>query len=418
MKIIKNITKKQYISFLKRPFENDKTIFLKVKEIMASVKQNGDESLIEFTKTFDGKDIISIEVSEAELKASEKFVSEELKEAVSVANSNIEKFHKAQLPINIDVETLPGVNCFLKYLPIEKVGLYIPGGTAPLISTILMLAIPAKIAGCKEIIVCSPPDPSNEILYVCNLLGIRLFRVGGAQAIAAMAFGTNTIPKVDKIFGPGNRFVTEAKVQASALGIPIDIPAGPSEVLIVADESSNPSFVAADLLSQAEHGTDSQVVLISTSSDLINKILEEVNIQIEQLPRKNIAKKCLENSVAIITESIESAIEISNFYAPEHLILSINDAENYINKITSAGSVFLGEFSPESAGDYASGTNHTLPTGGFARNWSGVTVQSFMKSITFQQLSKAGLESISSSITTLARAEGLEAHAKAIDIRL
>lgn len=418
MKIIKNIKPKDYETILKRPFDGDSSVSEIVKAIISEVKLKGDNALIDITKRIDKVSIKSIEVSKDEMIAQSRFVSQDLKMAIDVTIANIERFHKAQIPNDINVETAEGVECMLKYRPHERVGLYIPGGTAPLISTLLMLAVPAKVAGCKELLACSPPEPSPEILYACNLLGVRLFRVGGAQAIAAMAFGTETIPKVDKLFGPGNRYVTEAKVQASSIGIPIDMPAGPSEVLVIADDSSNPIFVAADLLSQAEHGVDSQVVLVATSKRIIERILIQVEKQLNQLPRKEIASKCLENSMAILVDNIDKAIEISNYYTPEHLILSIENADSYINSIENAGSVFIGEFSPESAGDYSSGTNHTLPTGGFAKNWSGVTTLSFMKTITFQKLSKNGLSSIAKSIVTLARAEGLEAHAKAAELRL
>jgi len=418
MKIINDIKPEDYRATLKRPFEADSSVAGIVRDIISEVKRNGDKALIDITKRIDKKDILSIEVSKDEMISQSALVSQELKEAITVAIANIEKFHKAQLPNDVNLETLQGVRCMLKYRPLERVGLYIPGGTAPLISTLLMLAVPAKVAGCKELIACSPPEPSPEILYACNLLGVRLFRIGGAQAIAAMSYGTETIPKVDKLFGPGNRYVTEAKIQASSTGIPIDMPAGPSEVLVIADDNSNPIHVAADLLSQAEHGVDSQVILVGTCQRIIDQILIEVEKQLGQLPRKDIASACLKNSIAILVDNIEKAIDISNYYAPEHLILSIGNAEKYIDSIENAGSVFIGEYSPESAGDYSSGTNHTLPTGGFAKNWSGVTTLSFMKTITYQQLTKNGLSSIAKSIVTLARAEGLEAHARAAELRL
>ncbi len=418
MKILKNIKPTDYESILKRPFEDDSCVSDIVRNILSRVKLNGDNALIDITRQIDKKEISSIEVLQDEMKVASLQLSNDLKESIAIAISNIESFHKAQIPCNVDIETLPGIQCMLKYLPLERVGIYIPGGTAPLISTLLMLAIPAKVAGCKEIVACTPPEPTPEILYVCNQLGVRLFRIGGAQAIAAMAYGTESIPKVDKIFGPGNRYVTEAKVQVSSNGMPIDMPAGPSEVLVIADETSNPVYVAADLLSQAEHGVDSQAVLISTSETIIDQVLVEIETQNNSLPRKEIARKCLKNSIFILATSIDESLSISNYYAPEHLILSIKDAERYIDKVENAGSVFIGEYSPESAGDYASGTNHTLPTGGSAKNWSGVTTQSFMKTITFQKLSKQGLETIVKSIVTLARAEGLEAHARAAELRL
>ena len=406
-----------YNKLLKRPFEDNSEIKEQVSEILRFVKQNGDYALRQLSEKFDKCSISKFEIAKQELEQSSEMISDGLKQAIRQSFVNIEKFHRAQLPADIELETQPGVRCILKYRALERVGLYIPGGTAPLISTVLMLGVPAIVAECKELVVCTPPNPNPAILYACNLIGARVFTVGGAQAIAAMAYGTESIPKVDKIFGPGNRFVTEAKVQVSAQGTPIDMPAGPSEVLVIADETSNPTFVAADLLSQAEHGVDSQVVVIGTSEGLINKVISEVENQLKALPRKSIAEKCLENSIGIVVNSIERAIEISNIYAPEHLILSFDKANNYINSITNAGSVFLGQYTPESAGDYSSGTNHTLPTSGFARNWSGVTVNSFLKTITYQEITKNGLSELSTAITTLARAEGLEAHARAVDVR-
>lgn len=418
MQVFYRIEPIDYPNILKRPFAEDANVSANVRAIMGRVKQEGDSAVLHLTQQFDGVKIDSFEVSSGAMNEASARVSDNLKDAIARAIANIEQFHKAQLPGDIRVETQPGVDCMLRYYPIERLGLYIPGGTAPLISTVLMLAVPAKVAGCRELIACTPPEPSPEIMYVCGILGVRLFRVGGAQAIAALAFGTESIPKVDKLFGPGNRYVTEAKIQAAALGIPIDMPAGPSEVLVIADETSNPAFVAADLLSQAEHGADSQVVLLSTSKSLIERVRGEIDTQLNRLPRKAIAQRCLDNSVAIYVNSIHQAFDISNYYAPEHLILAVENAAEYIDRVRNAGSVFIGHYSPESAGDYASGTNHTLPTGGFTRSWSGVTVQSFMKSITFQQLSRQGLQSIAPSISALARAEGLEAHARAVEIRL
>ena len=407
-----------YNKLLKRPFEDNSEIKEQVSEILRFVKQNGDDALKQLSEKFDKCSISEFEITKEELEQSSEMVSDGLKKAIRQSFKNIEKFHRAQLPADIELETQPGVKCMLKYRPLERVGLYIPGGTAPLISTVLMLGIPAIVAECKELIVCTPPNPNAAILYACNLIGARVFTVGGAQAIAAMAYGTESIPKVDKIFGPGNRFVTEAKVQVTAQGTPIDMPAGPSEVLVIADETSNPTFVAADLLSQAEHGVDSQVVVIGTSEDILDKVIAEVENQLKTLPRKSIAEKCLENSIIIVVDSIERAIEISNIYAPEHLILSFDKAINYIDSVVNAGSVFLGQYTPESAGDYSSGTNHTLPTSGFAKNWSGVTVNSFLKTITYQEITKNGLSELSNAITTLARAEGLEAHARAVDVRI
>ncbi len=407
-----------YSKLLKRPFEDNSEIKEQVSEILRFVKQNGDDALKQLSEKLDGCSISKFEIAKEELEQSSEIVSDGLKQAIRQSFKNIEKFHRAELPADIELETQPGVKCILKYRPLERVGLYIPGGTAPLISTVLMLGIPAIVAECKELIVCTPPNPNAAILYACNLIRARVFTVGGAQAIAAMAYGTESIPKVDKIFGPGNRFVTEAKVQVSAQGTPIDMPAGPSEVLVIADETSNPAFVAADLLSQAEHGVDSQVVVIGTSEGLLDKLISEVENQLKTLPRKSIAEKCLKNSISVVVDSIERAIEISNIYAPEHLILSLENASKYIDSVTNAGSVFMGQYTPESAGDYSSGTNHTLPTSGFAKNWSGVTVNSFLKTITYQEITKNGLSELSNAITTLARAEGLEAHARAVDVRI
>ena len=322
-----------YSNLLKRPFEDNSEIKEQVSEIMKFVKQNGDDTLRQLSEKFDGCSISEFEIAKEELEQSSEMVSDGLKQAIRQSFKNIEKFHRSQLPTDIELETQPGVKCMLKYRPLERVGLYIPGGTAPLISTVLMLGIPATVTQCKELIVCTPPNPNPAILYACNLIGARVFTVGGAQAIAAMAYGTESIPKVDKIFGPGNRFVTEAKVQVSAQGTPIDMPAGPSEVLVIADETSNPTFVAADLLSQAEHGVDSQVVVIGTSEGLLDKVIAEVENQLKTLPRKSIAEKCLENSISIVVDSIDRAIEISNIYAPEHLILSFDKAINYIDSV-------------------------------------------------------------------------------------
>jgi histidinol dehydrogenase len=350
-------------------------------------------------------------------------ISDELKAAIRQARDNISRFHQEQVKEESRIETMPGVECWRKSVGIDKVGLYIPGGTAPLFSTVLMLAIPAVIAGCKEIILCTPGNNKGEvhpaILYAANLVGIsKIFKVGGAQAIAAMAYGTETIPSVYKIFGPGNQYVTAAKQLVQMQGIAIDMPAGPSEVCVWADETADPAFVAADLLSQAEHGPDSQVLLVSTQVVVVNKVIEEVSRQVHLLPRKNIAIKALENSKAVIVENFDTVIELINTYAPEHLILSCKDADEVAEKITNAGSVFIGHYSPESVGDYASGTNHTLPTNGFARAYSGVSVDSFVKKITYQKLSKEGLATISNTVVQMAEAEGLEAHANAVRVRM
>lgn len=417
MKILTNPTKSEISIALQRPSNGNYTIREQVRQIIADVEKEGDEALFRLNSSIDRYESKVLELLASQIKSAGKALYSELKEAVALAFKNIEAFHKTQLPSSITVETQPGISCNLKYFPLERVGLYIPGGTAPLFSTILMLAIPASVAGCKEIVICTPPNPTNELLYVAGLFNARIFTVGGAQAVAAMAFGTKSIPKVDKIFGPGNRYVTEAKMELAGRGVAIDMPAGPSEVLVIADETANPAFVAADLLSQAEHGSDSQVVLITTSSKILSQTLEEVERQSTTLSRKIFVDKTLANSTAILVDSLAEAMSISNSYAPEHLILAVAQPEQLAEEVKSAGSVFLGHYSPESAGDYSSGTNHTLPTSGFARSWSGITTLSFMKSITFQQLSKEGISAISSATATLARAEGLEAHARAIEIR-
>ncbi|MDY0255096.1 MAG: histidinol dehydrogenase [Tenuifilaceae bacterium] len=418
MKKLKYPTKQEVAQALMRPLQNDPVTKQRVSQIIADVKQDGDAALIRLNREIDKYDSQLLEISKDELEQAKNSVSQDIVTSIAQAIANIEKFHAAQKPQNVIVSTMPGVSCELQYKPLERVGLYIPGGTAPLLSTVLMLAVPAKVAGCNELVICTPPNPTPELLYTLSLFNARVFTVGGAQAIAAMAFGTNSIPKVDKIFGPGNRYVTEAKVQVSAMGVPIDMPAGPSEVLVIADQTANPAFVAADLLSQAEHGTDSQVVLITTNESILNVCLKEVDEQVKTLPRKQIALQCLENSTAILVGNLDDAIAISNEYAPEHLILAVDKPNDPADKVKNAGSVFLGHFTPESVGDYTSGTNHTLPTSGFARSWSGVNLLSFTKTITFQQLTGEGLSSITKATTSLARAEGLEAHARAVDVRM
>jgi len=407
-----------YPELLKRPVENNFEVRSVVQEIVEQVKVQGDSALRLLTKRFDGIDINRFELCSQIITSSRNQVDESLKGAIEIAARNIEKFHAAQKVRDVEVATMPGVNCKLVYRPLERVGLYIPGGTAPLVSTVLMLGIPARVAGCNELIVCTPPPVSQPILYACSVVGAKVYTVGGAQAIAAMAFGTETIPRVDKIFGPGNSFVTEAKMQVAAMGIPIDIPAGPSELLVIADNSAIPQFVAADLLSQAEHGADSQVVLISNSNTIIEDTLNEIKKQVNYLPRKDIALKALENSYAIKVESIDRAIEISNLYAPEHLILAVANPEKYKTLINNAGSVFIGNYTPESAGDYASGTNHTLPTNGFARSWSGVNLLSFTKTITYQTITPQGIQGLGNCIVALANAEQLTAHANAVKFRM
>jgi histidinol dehydrogenase len=423
MRVINKPSKIQWKQLLERPYVDNSTVLNSVKEILKSIEKGRDETLKELTKKFEGALLAELKVSEEELANAENMVPGELKTAIQQAKDNISRFHQAQVKQEERIETMPGVECWRKSIGIEKVGLYIPGGTAPLFSTVLMLAIPAVIAGCKEIILCTPCNEKGDvhpaILYTAKLIGVnKIFKIGGAQAIAAMAYGTESIPAVYKIFGPGNQYVTAAKQLVQMQGIAIDMPAGPSEVCVWADETANPSFVAADLLSQAEHGPDSQVLLVSTQAEVIDKVIEEVNRQVLLLPRKDTALKALENSKAIVIEDSGTAIELINTYAPEHLILMCKDADASAQRIVNAGSVFIGHYSPESVGDYASGTNHTLPTNGFANAYSGVSVDSFVKKITFQKLTKEGLASISNTVVQMAEAEGLEAHAQAVRVRL
>ncbi|MCS6874459.1 MAG: histidinol dehydrogenase [Pyrinomonadaceae bacterium] len=408
---------------VKRPSSETADFESKIAEVLEEVKREGDKALERLTLRFEGRKLNSIKVSEDEFLKAEKKVSEKLKQAIGVARRNIEAFHLAQVEATKVIETMPGVFCWRRSVPIERVGLYVPAGSAPLFSTVLMLAIPAKIAGCKQIVLCSPADSKGEIepatLYAARLCGIEnVFKVGGAQAIAAMAFGTETIPKVYKIFGPGNQFVTEAKRQVVRFGVEIDMPAGPSEVAILADDSAVASFVAADLLSQAEHGPDSQVLLVSLSESLVNEVFSEIEKQLQLLPRKNIAVKALQNSRAVLFECLDKAIDFLNEYAAEHLIIATKDAEQVAERVISAGSVFIGNYSCESAGDYASGTNHTLPTGGYARVMGGVSVDSFVKKITFQKITAEGLKVIGPVIETMAEAEKLDGHKRAVSVRL
>src|SRR4030095_13967732 len=423
MKIIKYPDRKSWEEILKRPSHVFSPIEETVKQILQGVRQKGDEAIRRFTLQFDKADINDLRVSEDEIDQSASILSEELKQAIVTAGNNIEKFHAAQLRENEFVETMPGVQCWRKSVAIEKVGLYIPGGTAPLFSTILMLGIPAKLAGCKQVILCSPPDSNGKlnpaILFAARLVGIKkIFRVGGAQAIAAMAYGTQSIPRVNKIFGPGNQYVTCAKQAVQNEGIAIDLPAGPSELAVYANETSHPAFIAADLLSQAEHGVDSQVLLVTDDQLLIDEVLKELDKQLVQLPRREIIMKALENSRIILVKNEREAVDLLNEYAPEHLILSCENADDLAGKIINAGSVFLGNYSPESVGDYASGTNHTLPTNGYAKAYSGVSVDSFVKKITFQKLTEEGLKNIGKTVELMAEAEGLLAHKNAISIRL
>lgn len=423
MKLIKYPSPDTWKQLLQRPAIDNTSLLQKVKAVMNEVKQQGDTAVQQFTQQFDGVVLDNVLVSAKEISEAEALLSDELKQAIRQAAANVTLFHEKQVAAVEVVETMPGVKCWRKSVGIEKVGLYIPGGTAPLFSTILMLGIPAKIAGCKEVVLCSPPDKEGKlhpaILFAAQLVGItKVCKIGGVQAIAAMAYGTATVPQVSKIFGPGNQYVTCAKQLVQQDGIAIDMPAGPSEVCVLADESANAAFVAADLLSQAEHGVDSQVVLVTTSVLLIDAVQEELQKQLAVLPRKNLAEKALENSTLILVNSIEEGISLVNEYAAEHLIIACKEDESIAEKISNAGSVFLGNYSPESAGDYASGTNHTLPTNGFAKAYSGVSVDSFVKKITYQKLSKQGLQHIGKTVMLMADAEGLTAHANAVNIRI
>lgn len=423
MNIIKHPPKSSWNDILKRPSLGDSMVNESVLEVINDIKKNGDSAVQKYTHKFDHVLLDKFLVTEQEMLEAEKQVDPALKSAIKVAKLNVEKFHAAQKTVRKVVETTPGVFCWQKSVPIEKVGLYIPGGSAPLFSTVLMLGVPAKIAGCKDIILCTPPNKEGKvhpaILYTAKLIGLsQVYKIGGIQSIAALAFGTETVPKVSKIFGPGNLYVTAAKQVVGMNGVAIDMPAGPSEVAIMADETSIPSFIAADLLSQAEHGADSQVILFTCNEDLLAEIHKELETQIEQLPRKEIARKALENSKTIILKNIDEMLEITNEYAPEHLIIAMENATEIAEKIINAGSVFIGNYSPESAGDYASGTNHALPTAGYAKGYSGVNLDSFMRKITFQQLSKYGLFNIGPTIEIMAEAEQLIAHKNAATIRL
>lgn len=392
-----------------------------VADILSQVKQNGDQALIALSNKFDKVQIQQIKLTQDAIKAATARVKPELKQAMQLAVSNIEKFHQAQVKSAITVETMPGVKCQLVTRPIDSVGLYIPGGSAPLLSTVLMLATPAKIAGCRKVILCSPPPIADEILYAAELCSVtEIYQLGGAQAIAAMAFGSESVPKVDKIFGPGNAFVTEAKRQVSQRldGAAIDMPAGPSEVLVIADSSANPAFIAADLLSQAEHGPDSQVILLTPDEDIAKAVSIEVDKQLTQLSRQGIAEKALQESRLIVTKDLDQCITISNRYGPEHLIIQTQNADDLVEQITSAGSIFLGDWSPESAGDYASGTNHVLPTYGYTATYSSLGLADFQKRMTVQKLSPEGLQAIGNAVELMAQAEQLTAHKQAVTLRL
>ncbi len=401
-----------------RPTLDSHSLDALIKDVFDQVKANGDEALRDLTLKFENKQLTNIAYTQEEIDEQAKLVPQELQDAIQVAYQNIYVFHDSQKLVEKRIETSPGVVCWQKSSAIERVGIYIPGGTAPLFSTILMLAIPAQIAGCKEIVLCTPGE-HPALFYAAKLCGVtQMFRIGGSQAIAAMAQGTASVPAVYKIFGPGNQYVTAAKMFANRLGVAIDMPAGPSEVAVFADDSANPAFIASDLLSQAEHGHDSQVILISTSESILNQSIEAIKSQVAELPRKDFAASSLNNSQFILLKSNEEAIDLLNEYGAEHLILACENAEDFADKITNAGSIFLGHFTPESAGDYASGTNHTLPTNGFAKAYSGVNLDSFVKKITLQAISKAGLEKIGPSIIQMAEAESLQAHANAVKIRL
>jgi histidinol dehydrogenase len=415
--------KKDWSSLITRPTAEKAQLNELVNAVFEEVKQNGDKAVLQYCKTFDKVDLNTLVVSEVDIKNAGTQLSDELKAAIQLAKNNISKFHEAQKQIVEKIETTKGVFCWRENRAIETVGIYIPGGSAPLFSTVLMLGVPAVLAECKEIILCTPPNSEGKInpaiLYTAALVGItKIYSVGGIQAIAAMTFGTETISSVNKIFGPGNQYVTAAKQIAQHFGVAIDMPAGPSEVLIIADETCNPVFVAADLLSQAEHGADSQVILLSNNQKVIDDTLIEITKQLEALPRKEIAAKAIENSKAILLNNIDECIALSNLYAPEHLILAVKNAKDLVSKITNAGSIFLGNYSCESVGDYASGTNHTLPTNGYARNYSGVSLDSFVKKITVQEVSKEGLQNIGPSVELMAEAEGLWGHKNAVTVRL
>ncbi|NER16411.1 histidinol dehydrogenase [Spongiivirga citrea] len=423
MKKIYSPDKADWKSILERPTKTVADIEAIVLEVFEDVKEKGDNAISKYTKRFDKAVLDNNLVSQDEIDNAKNQVANDLKGAIQIAKSNIERFHQAQKTSKVEVETTFGVECWQEKRPIQKVGLYIPGGTAPLFSTILMLAAPANIAGCKEIVLCTPPDENGNInpaiLYTADLCGVtRIFKVGGIQAIAGMTFGTETIPQVYKIFGPGNQYVTVAKQLATKFGVAIDMPAGPSELLVVADESANAGFVASDLLSQAEHGVDSQVILVSTSKELIDEVEKEVEAQLNELPRKDIAAKAIDTSKLIFVEDDETALELIDEYGPEHFIVCTLDQEFYVQNIGNAGSVFIGNYTPESAGDYASGTNHTLPTNGYAKQYSGVNLDSFMKSMTFQKISKDGIQNIGNAIELMAEAEGLQAHKNAVTLRL
>jgi len=423
MQVYKYPPREQWKELLARPTFDSTQLFETVQQVLDDVKQNGDKAVRTYTEKFDKVSLASFEVTKEEMAEADTLVSKQLKEAIEMARRNIWKFHVEQQQDFPEIQTSPGVLCWQKAVAIEKVGLYVPGGTAPLFSTVLMLGIPASIAECKEIVLCTPPNAEGKVhpavLYAAKIAGVhRIFKIGGTQAIAAMAYGTETVPKVYKIFGPGNQYVTAAKQLVSLRDVAIDMPAGPSEVEVLADNTANPAYVAADMLSQAEHGADSQSILITVDESLVEKVQEQIEIQLAQLPRKELAAKSLANSKIIVLKTLEEAVEMTNEYGPEHLIISTHYHNGVAANITNAGSVFLGNYSPESAGDYASGTNHTLPTNGYAKAYSGVNLDSFIRKITFQQLSKEGLTNLSNAIVLMAENEELQAHSNAVKIRL
>ena len=423
MQVFKYPSREEWKTLLKRPSFDSTLLFDSVQKVLDDVRTHGDKAVKEYTKKFDSVLLESFEVTKEEIAEAETLVSFNLKQAIEMARRNIWKFHSEQQQELPEIQTSPGVYCWQKAIAIEKVGLYIPGGTAPLFSTVLMLGIPAQIAECKEVILCTPPNKEGiihpAVLYAAKVAGIhRIFKIGGSQAIASMAYGTETVPKVYKIFGPGNQYVTAAKQLVSLRDVAIDMPAGPSEVEVIADDTANPVYIAADLLSQAEHGVDSQVILLTVSENIIEPVLAQIEIQLEQLPRKEIAKKALENSKIILLKSLEEAVEMTNEYAPEHLIISTRFYLGVADNIMNAGSVFLGNYTPESAGDYASGTNHTLPTNGYAKAYNGVNLDSFIRKVTFQQITQEGLTNLSNAIILMAESEEMDAHSNAVKVRL
>lgn len=422
MDVIKYPAKKDWTKLTGRPVISQTDLFELVSKILLNVKQNGDQALKQYSLEFDQFQVSSLRVDSERIKQAASELDKELIAAIDIAHQNIEKFHRSQIEESQVIETMPGVSCWRKSVPIDRVGLYVPGGSAPLFSTLLMLGIPAIIAGCSKIVVCTPANKNGQIdatiRYTAERLGIsEIYTVGGAQAIAAMAYGTESIPRVQKIFGPGNQYVTAAKQMISLEGVAIDLPAGPSEVAVIADDQAHPDFVAADLLSQAEHGPDSQVLLATPSASLLEKVLVEVDLQLDRLPRREIARRSLDSAKIVLLKSLDECIDLINLYAPEHLILATENARNLSERITSAGSVFIGHYSSESAGDYASGTNHTLPTNGYAHSYSGVSLDSFFKKITFQEISPEGIKGLGPAIEKMAHAESLSGHAEAVRIR-